>query len=147
MDALHKNVKFDLPPSLVESEAKQIAEQLRIENKNVTENQLKKAAKVSTDNTKIAKRRVLLGLLFAEIGRLNNINVSATEFQEALKSQSQQYPGKEQEFFKFVESNPSAQEQIRAPIFEDKVFDYILELVAIKDKAVTVSQLQKELDK
>ena len=147
MDALHKTVKFDLPPSLVESEAKQIAEQLRTENKNVTEEQLKKAAKVSTENTKIAKRRVLLGLLFAEIGRLNNINVSATEFQEAIKSQSQQYPGKEQEFFKFVESNSNAQEQIRAPIFEDKVFDYILELVVINEKAVTVSQLQKELDK
>ena len=86
----------------------------------------------------IAIRRVTLGLFFAEEGNRNNIAVSEKEYQDAVYREAMNYPGKEQEFIKFLDSNPMVKEQISAPIFENKVFDHIVKLTKKSEKAVLI---------
>ncbi|MEM9371180.1 MAG: trigger factor, partial [Pseudomonadota bacterium] len=89
---------------------------------------------------------VRLGLLLAEIGRMEEIEVTEQEMGQAIMRQSQQYPGQEREFFDFVKQNRQMLESIRAPIFEDKVVDKILEKAQVSDVTVTKDDLQKELE-
>ena len=92
----------------------------------------------------IAERRVRLGLVIAEIGERNNIKVTDEELTRAVMERARQVPGREQEVWDFYRNNPEALASLRAPIFEDKVIDYILELAKITDKTVSREELYKE---
>ena len=146
LDLLDKLIEFELPPSLVEAEASQIANQLwRDENPESDGNDQPEIT--PTDEHKgLADRRVRLGLLLADLGQKAEIQVTDAEMTQAIMNQSRQYPGKEREFFEFVQQNQQMQQQMRAPLFEDKVVDYILELAAVTDKSITKEQLQKAVE-
>jgi trigger factor len=92
----------------------------------------------------IADRRVRLGLVLAEIGDKNSIKVTDEEVTRALYERVRQFPGREQEVWDFYRKTPTALAAVRAPIFEDKVVDFILELAAVTDKPVTREELFKE---
>ncbi len=146
LDQLDKLVKFDLPPSLVEAEAGQIAHQLwHDENPDVHDHN--HAHIEPTDEHKsLAERRVRLGLLLAEIGRKEKVEVTDSEMTQAVMMQARQYPGQERAFFEFVQKNPQMQQQLRAPIFEDKVVDLIVEGAKVTEKEVTKDKLQKAVE-
>jgi len=146
MDALDEAVKFDLPPSMVDAEARQIAHQLWHEENPEVQDHNHDEVEVTDEHRKLAERRVRLGLFLAELGSKNEIVVTDAEMQQAIMRQAQQYPGQEREFFEFVQQNEQALQQIRAPLFEDKVVDYILELADVTEKEVTKEELQKTLE-
>ena len=146
LDALDKMVKFELPPSLVEAEAGQIAHQLwHDENPDVQGHDHPEIEPTDEHNT-LAERRVRLGLLLAELGQKAEIQVTDAEMTQAMMNQARQYPGQEREFFEFVQKNPQMQQQMRAPLFEDKVVDYVFELATLTDKEVSKDQLQKAVE-
>lgn len=146
LDALDKMVKFELPASLVEAEAGQIAHQLwHDENPDVQGHDHPEIEPTDEHNT-LAERRVRLGLLLAELGQKAEIQVTDAEMTQAMMNQSRQYPGQEREFFEFVQKNPQMQQQMRAPLFEDKVVDYVFELATVTDKEVSKDQLQKAVE-
>ena len=146
LDALDKKVKFELPPSLVEAEAKQIAHQLFHDENPDIEGHDHEEVKPSKEHNKLAERRVRLGLLLAELGQKAEVEVSDAEMTQAIMAQSRQYPGQEKEFFEFIQKNQQMQQQLRAPIFEDKVVDHIFEQAAVSDKKVDKTALQKAVE-
>ncbi|TVP72230.1 MAG: trigger factor [Rhodobacteraceae bacterium] len=148
LDALDAQVSFDLPPSLVEAESKQIAHQLWHDaQENVDQNDHSHGEIETTeDSDKLAVRRVKLGLLLAEIGQKAEVTVSDQEMTQAVIAQARQYPGQERAFFEFVQKNPQMQQQLRAPIFEDKVVDHIIEQVAVTEKEISKDDLQKAIE-
>ena len=146
LDALDKKVKFELPPSLVEAEAKQIAHQLFHDENPDIEGHDHDEIKPSKEHRKLAERRVRLGLLLAELGQKAELEVSDAEMTQAIMAQSRQYPGQEKEFFEFIQKNQQMQQQLRAPIFEDKVVDHIFEQAAVSDKKVDKTELQKAVE-
>ena len=146
LDALDKMVKFELPPSLVEAEAGQIAHQLwHDENPDVQGHDHPEIEPTDEHNT-LAERRVRLGLLLAELGQKAEIQVTDAEMTQAMMNQARQYPGQEREFFEFVQQNPQMQQQMRSPLFEDKVVDYVFELATVTDKDVSKDELQKAVE-
>jgi trigger factor len=92
----------------------------------------------------IAERRVRLGLLLAELGRANNLSVSDDELKRAVIAEAQRYPGQERKVVEFYQQNPQAIERFRAPIFEEKAIDFVLELAQVSEKSVTPEELAKE---
>jgi trigger factor len=143
LDQLDSLVKFDLPPSLVEAEAGQIAHQLWHEE-NPQEHGHNHAHIETTDEHKsLAERRVRLGLLLAEIGRKAEVTVSDAEMTQAVLAAARQYPGQERAYFEFVQKNQQVQQQLRAPIFEDKVVDHIVAQAKVSDKEIDKDALQK----
>ena len=147
MDKLDKLVKFELPLGLIDNEAGQIAHQLWNEE-NPKEKEPKPEKIVPTaEHKKIANRRVKLGLLLADLGDKNKLVVSENETQEALMQKAREYPGQEKAFFEFIKKNPQAKEQLQAPIFEDKVINFIIELATLTEKKVTKDELKKALEK
>ncbi len=146
LDQLDKMVSFDLPPSLVEAEAKQIAHQLWHEDHPEDHGHDHPDVEVTDEHRKLAERRVRLGLLLAELGRKAKVEVTDAEMSQAIMNQARQYPGQEREFFEFVQKNEQMQQQLRAPIFEDKVIDYITELATVTDKEVSKEDLEKALE-
>lgn len=146
LDALDKMVSFDLPPSLVEAEAGQIAHQLWHEEHADVHGHDHPEITPTDEHKKLAERRVRLGLLLAEIGRKSEVQVSDAEFTQAVMNQARQYRGQERQFFEFVQKNPQMQQQIRAPLFEDKVVDYVFELATISEKEVSKDDLQKAVE-
>ena len=146
LDALDKMVKFDLPPSLVEAEAGQIAHQLWHDENPDVEGHDHPEIEPTSEHNELAERRVRLGLLLAELGQKAEIQVTDAEMTQAMMNQARQYPGQEREFFEFVQKNPQMQQQMRAPLFEDKVVDYVFELASVKDKEVSKDDLQKAVE-
>jgi trigger factor len=146
LDALDKKVKFELPPSLVEAEAKQIAHQLYHEENPDVKDHEHEDIKPSKEHNKLAERRVRLGLLLAELGQKAEVEVSDAEMSQAIMAQSRQYPGQEKEFFEFMQKNEQMQQQLRAPIFEDKVVDHIFEQATVIDKKVDKTELQTAVE-
>ena len=127
-------------------EAKQIAHQLWHEENPEVQGHDHPEIEATDEHRKLAERRVRLGLLLAEIGRKNEIQVTEAELNQALFQQASQYPGQEKAFFDFARQNEQMMQQIRAPLFEDKVVDYILELASVTDETVTKDELQKRLE-
>ncbi|WP_371154657.1 trigger factor [Jannaschia sp. 2305UL9-9] len=147
LDQLDGLVTFDLPPSLVEAEAQQIAHQLwHEENPDVKGHDHPEITPTEEHKT-LAQRRVRLGLLLAELGQKENVEVTDAEMTQAIMNQARQYPGQEREFFQFIQQNQQAQQQLRAPLFEDKVIDLILDRAEVTDKTVTKEELQAEVEK
>jgi trigger factor len=146
MDALDERVSFDLPPTLVDVEARQIAHQLWHEEHHDHHGHDHDEIAPTEEHRKLAERRVRLGLLLAEIGSKHEIAVADQELQRALFAQARQYPGQERQFLEFVQKNPAALQQIRAPLFEEKVVDYILEQAQLTEKPVSKDELQKAIE-
>ena len=146
LDQLDAAVKFDLPPSLVEAEAGQIAHQLWHEENPDVEGHDHPEIETTDEHNELAERRVRLGLLLAEIGNKNDIVVSDAEMTQAVMNQARQYPGQERQFFEFVQQNPQMRQQLQAPIFEDKVIDYIVELADVTETPVSKEDLQKAVE-
>jgi trigger factor len=146
LDQLDEKVSFELPPSLVDAEAGQIAHQLWHEENPEVEGHDHPEIEPTDEHNKLAERRVKLGLLLAELGQKNEIQVSDAEMSQAMMAQARQYPGQEREFFEFVQKNAAAQQQIRAPLFEDKVVDFVFEMSEITDKEVPKDDLKAAVD-
>ncbi|WP_319544829.1 trigger factor [Ruegeria conchae] len=146
LDVLDEKVSFDLPPSLVEAEAKQIAHQLWHEENPEVEGHDHDPIEPTDEHNNLAERRVRLGLLLAELGQKAEVEVTDAEMTQAIMNQARQYPGQERQFFEFVQQNAQMQQQLRAPIFEDKVVDYIVELAQVADKEVGKDDLQKAVE-
>jgi trigger factor len=130
---------FSLPPTMVESEFdaiwKAVEAELQREGKTAadegkTEEELKK------EYHDIAERRVRLGLVLARIGEQNGITLTQDEIQRAIAARARQFPGQEQQVFNFYANNQRAQAEIRAPLFEEKVVDFIAELADVTEKKV-----------
>ena len=146
LDALDEKVRFDLPEGLVSAEADQIAQQLWQEENAGEDAERPETIEPTDEHKTLAERRVRLGLLLADIGRKAEVEVTEGEINQAIFRQAQQYPGQEKQFFDFMKSNEQALQQVRAPIFEDKVVDYVLELADVSDKAVKKDELEKAIE-
>jgi trigger factor len=146
LDKLDTLVFFDLPPSLVDAEAGQIAHQLWHEENPEVHDHNHGNIETTDEHKKLAERRVRLGLLLAEVGRKADVQVSDAEFTQAVLNQARQYPGQERQFFEFVQQNQQMQQQLRAPIFEEKVVDHILEQAKVSEKDVSKEDLQKAVE-
>ncbi|MBT8414170.1 MAG: trigger factor [Boseongicola sp.] len=146
LDALDKAVSFELPPSLVEAEAGQIAHTLWHEENPDVQGHDHDTIEPTDEHNKLAERRVRLGLLLAEIGQKAEVEVSDAEMTQAVMNQARQYPGQERQFFEFVQQNPQMRQQIQAPLFEDKVVDHMFEQVKTTEKEVSKDDLQKAVE-
>ncbi len=146
LDALDEKVSFELPESLVEAEAKQIAHQLWHDENPDVQGHDHPEIEVTDEHRKLAERRVKLGLLLAELGQNNDIEITDAEMTQAVMNQARQYPGQEREFFEFVQQNPQVRQQIQAPLFEDKVVDFIFELADVTDREASKEDLEKALE-
>ena len=146
LDQLDEQVKFDLPPSLVEAEAKQIAHQLWHEENPEVEGHDHPEIEATEEHNTLAERRVRLGLLLAELGQKNEVEVTDAEMSQAIMAQARQYPGQERAFFDFVQKNAGAQQQLRAPIFEDKVVDFIFEAAGVTETEASKDELKAAVD-
>ncbi|MAN75556.1 MAG: trigger factor [Henriciella sp.] len=147
LDALDERHDFELPPKMVNMEFDQIWQQLQSEmdagrvsdeDKDKSEDELKE------EYRKIAERRVRRGLVLAEIGRLQEIKISEQEVQQALIREAQRYPGQERQVLEFFQKNENAMAQLRAPIYEDKVVDHLLDTVEIEEEKVSREELLSE---
>ena len=147
LDQLDEKVSFDLPPSLVEAEAQQIAHQLWHEEHPEVQGHDHDKIEPDDEHKKLAERRVRLGLLLAELGRKNEIQVTDAEMTQAVMNQARQYPGQERQFFEFVQNNPQARQQLQAPLFEDKVVDHVFDQADVTEKEVSKEQLQEAVEK
>ena len=146
LDKLDETVTFELPPSLVEAEAGQIAHQLWHEEHPEVEGHDHANVEPTEEHNKLAERRVKLGLLLAELGQKAEVEVTDQEMTQAVMNQARQYPGQERQFFEFVQQNQQMQQQLRAPIFEDKVVDYVFELADVSEKEISKDELEKAVE-
>jgi trigger factor len=146
LDKLDALVQFDLPPSLVEAEAAQIAHSLWHEENPDVHDHNHDTIEPTAEHTALAERRVRLGLLLAEIGRKAEVEVTDAEMTQAIMAQARQYPGQERQFFEFIQQNQQMQQQMRAPIFEDKVVDHILAQAKVTDKEVGKADLEAAIE-
>ena len=152
LDLLANSVEFDLPNTLVEDEYQSVCMAMK-PNNNTGNDQKDKSndegmSKSEKDDAlTISKRRVRLGLILAEIGRLNNIKVEEKDTQNAMMQELQRYPGREKEILDYFKNNPNAQNQLSGPVFEDKIIDFISELAEVKDNIVSIDDLYKEDDR
>ncbi len=146
LDVLDGMVSFELPPSLVEAESKSIAHQLWHEENPDVEGHDHPEVEPTGEHMSLAERRVRLGLLLAEIGAKAEVEITDQEMGQAIMTQARKYSGQEREFFDFVKQNRPALEQLRAPIFEDKVVDLILSKAKITELAVSKADFEKELE-
>ena len=146
LDKLDALVSFELPPTLVDAEAKQIAHQLYHEEHPEDHGHDHGAIEPTEEHSKLAERRVRLGLLLAEIGQKAEVEVTDAEMTQAIMSQARQYPGQERAFFDFVRQNAQMQQQLRAPIFEDKVIDHIAAQAKVSEKEVSKDELQTAVE-
>ncbi|WP_395648190.1 trigger factor [Terricaulis sp.] len=146
-DKLDEEHDFELPPRMVEVEFNQIWRQVE-GDKEAGRLDPSDAGKSEDDlkaeYRKIAERRVRLGLLLAEIGRKAKIEVTDQEVTQAIANQARNYPGQERQIFDAYRQNPTLLAQVRAPIYEEKVVDYVLELIKVANKDVTREELFAE---
>lgn len=140
LDALDEAHSFDLPQGMVDAEFDNIWRQVEAELKREgasPEDEGKSEGELRDEYRKIAERRVRLGLVLAKIGEQNAITISQDEVNRALAIRAQQFPGQEKKVIEFYTSNPQAMAEIRVPLFEDKVIDFLGELMEIKDRKVS----------
>jgi trigger factor len=149
LDQLDTKHDFPLPPKMVEAEFAAIWQQVEQDKAagELPPEDLKKSdKKLKEEYRKIAERRVRLGLVLAEIGRANNVQVTEQELGEAMRAEAMKYGPQAQQVFDLFRQNPNAQAQLRAPIFEDKVVDLIVEKAKVKDTKVSKDDLMKDDD-
>ncbi len=143
LDQLDAQVKFELPAALVDAEAAQIAHQLWHEEHPEVHDHNHGSVEPTDEHKKLAERRVRLGLVLAEVGRKAEVTVTDAEMTQAVLAAARQYPGQERAFFEFVQKNAQMQQQLRAPVFEDKVVDHIVAGAKVTEKEISKDELQK----
>lgn len=147
LDQLDERHKFEPPPSLVEQEFanvwSQVENDLKQQNRTF-EDEGTTEEKAREEYRGIAGRRVRLGLVIAEIGEKNNIRVSDDQLRAAVMEQVRQFPGQERQIWEYYQKNPNALAALRAPLFEDKVVDFLVELAEVTDKPVSRDELFKD---
>ena len=149
LDQLAASHDFDVPPTMVEAEFEQIWKQLEHEASHEADPEaaLKEMEADKEDYRKIAVRRVRLGLLLSEIGRQNNIEVSAPEMSRLIQQAAQQYDPKDrQRFVEFIQQDAMAAAQLRAPLYEDKVVDFLFSKAEIVERVVTRADLEAAIE-
>ena len=144
LDALAEGHDFEVPPSLVDGEFEQIwnqvVEDLKRQDKTVADLD-KSEEEAKAEYRDIAVRRVRLGLLLSKVGQDNNLTVNQDEVNRVMAEQAQNFPGQEQQIFEFYQSNPEMRAQLEAPIMEDKVVDFIIEMAQVNEAKVSVEEL------
>lgn len=154
LDQLDAGHDFELPPMMVEQEFDMIVKQMEQEKHHQLHQEGAEhdcSAPLVSDEEKeelkgIADRRVKLGLVLSEIGNENKITVGNEDLQKAVIAEAQKYPGQEAQVFEYYQKNKQALESLRAPIFEEKVVDYIIELADVTEKSVSIDELTKDDD-
>ena len=144
LDILDKNYNFEVPQSLVDAEYKSIVDQYEQAKKY---NQLDESEKAKSEEDLLAEykdiavRRVKLGLLLSEIGQNAKVTITADDINKAIMNEARKYPGQEKAVFDFYVKNKQAVENLKAPVFEEKIVDYILGQAKITEKTVSVEDL------
>ncbi len=149
LDALAQRASFPVPEGMVEAEFRGIwqrVEQERKEGRLDEADRGKDEATLKAEYRAIAERRVRLGLLLGEIGRLNSLSVSEDELRRAVMAEASRYPGQERKVVEFFQQNPQAVERLRAPLFEDKVIDFVLALAKVTERSVEPAELMRDPD-
>jgi len=149
LDHLAAGHDFDVPPSMVDAEFEQIWAQLENEARNEEDPEaaLKEIEDEKDDYRKIAERRVRLGLLLSEIGQANGVDISGQEMQMLIQQAAQQYrPEDRERFVDYVRSDPMAAAQLRAPLYEDKVVDFLIEKSEVTEREVSREELQEAIE-
>lgn len=146
LDKLSELHDFGVPAGMVEAEFSAIWQQFEEarEQGQIDEDDIDKSDEdLKTEYRAIAERRVRLGLLLSEVGRRNNVEVSQEEINRAIMAEAQRHPGQQREVVEHYQNNPETLAQLRAPLFENKVTDFILEMARVKDRAGTMDDLLK----
>jgi trigger factor len=149
LDQLAAAYRFEVPPGMVDIEFesiwKQLSEEMRRSGESFGEGAQSEEA-LRAEYRAIAERRVRLGLLLADIGAKNDVQVQPQELQQAMIAHAQRFPGQERQVFEFLQKTPAALEQLRAPIYEDKVVDLILGRANVTERSVSVEELLRDPD-
>jgi len=148
LDKLAENHDFPVPDGMVDAEFEAIWPQVEEDMKKGRldpEDADKDEETLKQEYREIAERRVRLGLLLSEVGRRNNIDVTQEELNRALMQEVQRHPGQEREVLEYFQKNPQAQANLRAPIYEEKVVDFISELAQVKERSVSTDELRAEI--
>lgn len=149
LDQLAENHDFKVPAGMVDAEFETIWKQIEEAKKNDAldeDDKGKSDDQLREEYRTIAERRVRLGLLLSEVGRLNQVDVTQEELNSALIQEAQRHPGQERQVIEFFQKNPDALANLRAPIYEDKVIDFIIEQAQVTERKMTVDELQAELE-
>lgn len=147
LDVLDEKHSFELPKRMLEAEFNGIWQQVEQDKANgqlAEEDAGKSEQELKDEYMKIAERRVRLGLVLAEIGTRQNVQVTDQEVNQAIMQEARNYPGQERQVFEFYTKNPGAAAQIRAPIYEEKVCDLIFSLAKVTDTPISKEDLLKE---
>jgi len=149
LDALDDRHKFDLPPTLVDQEFENVWQTVQNDLKSqgrTLKDEGTNEDEAKAEYRKIAERRVRLGLVIAEIGDKNGIKVTDDEVSRAVVDKARQFPGQEQQVWDYYKNNPQALASLRAPIYEEKVVDFLTELTQMTDKKVSREELYQDDD-
>ena len=149
LDKLSDTADFEVPPGMLEDEFQNIWKQLEEakEQDRLDEDDKGKSDEELEERYRgIAARRIRLGLLLSEIGRVNNLTVSQDDLNRAMAEQAQRFPGQEAQVMQFYQENPQAMQELQAPIFEEKIVDYILELAKVTERTVNIEELLADPD-
>ncbi|HEY5107919.1 MAG TPA: trigger factor [Caulobacteraceae bacterium] len=149
LDELDREHDIPLPPRMVDAEFAGIwteVEKDKAANNTSPEDEGKSEETLRAEYRQIAERRVRLGLVLAEIGRRNNVQVTDQELSEAMRAEASRYGGQAQQMFDFMRQNANVQAQLRAPVYEEKVVDLVLSRASVTEKLVTKAELLKEDD-
>ncbi len=149
LDRLAADYAFSVPEGMVDLEFEAIWKQLTDEMERTGEKvgeDGKSEDELKAEYRAIAERRVRLGLILSDLGSKNEVQVAGEELQQAVMREAMRYPGQERKVIEFFKTNPGALEQLRAPLFEDKVCDYIFEQVQLTDQPVSIEELMKDPD-
>ena len=147
LDRLAERHRFTVPAGMLDIELDAIWRQYQAQLERAKQSgaeetePAKDEAAVKAEYRDIAERRVRLGLVLAEIGSKNNITVTQDEVNRAISEEARRFPGQERQVFEYYRNNPGAIDNLRAPIYEDKVIDFILELAQVTDKPVSLKEL------
>lgn len=149
LDQLDEKHSFDLPPKMVDAEFDGIWRQVQADKEagRLDAEDAKKSDKaLEKEYRAIAERRVRLGLVLAEIGRANNVQVTDQELNNAIMAEARNYPGQERQVLDFYRQNPNAAAQMRAPVYEEKVCELIFGQAEVKDAPISKEDLLKDED-
>ncbi len=149
LDVLADAYEYDVPLGMVDSEFEAIWKQIEEERSHGhtdPEDEGKSDDELKAEYREIAERRVRLGLLLSEVGRLNGIEVNQDELNRAVMMEAQNHPGHERQVVEFYQNSPEALANLRAPLFEDKVVNFILDLAKVSERSVSPSDFQDEAE-
>jgi len=149
LDQLAERATFDVPQTMVDAEYENIMQQLRHEasHESDPEAALAEIEAESADYRRIAERRVRLGLLLSEIGAANGVDISESEMSRLIAQAASQYQGKDRDrFIQYVQQEPSAAAQLRAPLYEDKVVDFLFSKAEISERTASREELEADLE-